>query len=143
MLTVGELAKQAHVNRETVRYYERRRLLPCPARSISGYRVFSEDALKRLKFIRHAKLLGFSLDEIKELLALRLSSVNACDPVRKRTQLKIRDIERKIQALDGIKRALSQLVRACSRRQGIEECPILDSLAADGNEHESRTVLHR
>jgi Hg(II)-responsive transcriptional regulator len=131
MLTVGKLAKQAHVNRETVRYYERRRLLLRPSRSVSGYRVFPEEALKRLKFIRHAKLLGFSLEEIKELLELRLSSADACDRVRKSTELKIADIERKIQALDEMKRVLSRLVKACSRRQPTEECPILDSLEAD------------
>jgi DNA-binding transcriptional MerR regulator len=71
-LTIGQLAKQASVNRETVRYYERRRLLQRPSRSIAGYRVFSDEALQRLRFIRHAKSLGFSLEEIRELLALRV-----------------------------------------------------------------------
>ena len=71
-LTIGQLAKQARVNRETVRSYERRRLLQRPSRSIAGYRVFSDDALRRLRFIRHAKMLGFSLEEIGELLALRI-----------------------------------------------------------------------
>ena len=64
-LTVGELAERAHVNRETVRYYERRRFLPRPSRLVSGYRVFGDDAVRRLRFIRHAQELGFSLNEIK------------------------------------------------------------------------------
>ena len=81
-LTIGQLARQAHVNRETVRYYERRRLLLRPPRSISGYRVFSDDAVRRLRFIRHAKMLGFSLKEIRALLALRVDSIDACDRVR-------------------------------------------------------------
>ncbi len=98
-LTIGDLAKRAHVNRETVRYYERRRLLPRPARSMSGYRVFSDDALRRLRFIRHAKALGFSLNEIRELLALRVISVDACDRVRERTQAKVADIDKKIHSL--------------------------------------------
>ncbi len=127
-LTIGQLAKEAHVNRETVRYYERRRLLQRPSRSIAGYRVFSDDALRRLRFIRHAKLLGFSLEEIRELLALRVRSVDSCDRVRERTQIKIADIEQKIEALQQMKRTLSELASACSRRGKTDECPILDSL---------------
>ncbi len=131
-LTIGELAKQARVNRETVRYYERRRLLPRPARSLSGYRVFQDEALKRLRFIRHAKLLGFSLNEIRELLALRVNSIDTCDRVRERTEVKIAQIENKIQALEQMKDALSELVAACSRRGRTNDCPILDSLEANG-----------
>jgi len=85
-LTVGELARRAHVNRETVRYYERRRLLPRASRTISGYRIFTDDALRRLRFIRHAKALGFSLNEIRDLLTLRVNSIGACDRVRERTR---------------------------------------------------------
>jgi MerR family transcriptional regulator, copper efflux regulator len=81
-LTVGELAERAHVNRETVRYYERRRLLPRPSRLVSGYRVFGDNAVRRLRFIRLAQELGFSLNEIKELLGLRAKSVDACGSVR-------------------------------------------------------------
>ena len=133
-LTIGQLAKQARVNRETVRYYERRRLLQRPSRSIAGYRVFSDDALKRLRFIRHAKMLGFSLEEIRELLALRVHSIDTCDRVRDRTKIKIADIERKIEALQQMRRALSELVTACSRRRKTDDCPILDSLEASGDE---------
>jgi Hg(II)-responsive transcriptional regulator len=132
-LTIGQLAKQARVNRETVRYYERRRLLQRPPRSIAGYRVFSEDAVKRLRFIRHAKMLGFSLEEIRELLALRVHSIDTCDRVRERTQIKIADIERKIGALQQMRRVLSGLVTACSRLRKTDECPILDSLEATGD----------
>jgi Hg(II)-responsive transcriptional regulator len=132
-LTIGQLAKQARVNRETVRYYERRRLLQRPSRSIAGYRVFSDDALKRLRFIRHAKMLGFSLEEIRDLLALRVHSINTCDRVRARTEVKIADIDRKIEALQQIRRVLSELVKACSRRRRTDECPILDSLEAKGD----------
>src|ERR1700746_1775198 len=113
-LTIGQLAEQAHVNRETVRYYERRRLLQRPSRSIAGYRVFSDDALRRLRFIRHAKMLGFSLEEIKELLALRIDSIDTCYRVRERAQVKIADIERKIAALQQMRRALNELAIACS-----------------------------
>jgi Hg(II)-responsive transcriptional regulator len=131
-LSVGELAKRAHVNRETVRYYERRRLLPRPSRSVSGYRIFSDEALRRLRFIRHAKDLGFSLNEISELLALRVASANKCQRVQERTQAKIADIEKKIDTLREIKHALSELVAACSRRKRTNDCPILDTLEANG-----------
>ncbi len=131
-LTIGELAKRAQVNRETVRYYERRRLLPRASRSMSGYRVFSDDALRRLRFIRHAKVLGFSLNEIRELLTLRVNSIDTCDRVRERAEVKIADIERKTQALQHMRDALSELVTACSRRGKTNDCPILDSLEANG-----------
>ena len=133
-LTIGQLAGQAHVNRETVRYYERRRLLQRPSRSIAGYRVFSDDALRRLLFIRHAKMLGFSLEEIKELLALRVRSIDTCDRVRERSLVKIADIERKIKALQEMRRALGDLVSSCSRHRKSDECPILDSLEANGDD---------
>jgi MerR family copper efflux transcriptional regulator len=130
-LTIGDLAKRAHVNRETVRYYERRRLLPRAARSMAGYRVFSDDALRRLRFIRHAKELGFSLNEIRELLALRVNSVDACDRVRERTQAKLADIDQKLRSLKQMKLALSELINACARRGKTSDCPILDGLDAN------------
>jgi Hg(II)-responsive transcriptional regulator len=131
-LTIGELAKQAHVNRETVRYYERRRLLAPPPRSPSGYRVFSEETLRRLRFIRHAKALGFSLSEIRELLALRVARIDTCERVRKRVQAKTDEIDRKIKALQDMKEALSSLAAACSTRRKTNGCPILDALEANG-----------
>ncbi len=131
-LTIGELAERAHVNRETVRYYERRRLLPRPSRSVSGYRVFADDAVRRLRFIRHAQELGFSLNEIRELLALRVKSADTCDRVRERAEAKIADIARKLRSLRHMKEALSELVSACGRRGRTRECPILDSLEANG-----------
>jgi MerR family transcriptional regulator, copper efflux regulator len=133
VLTIGQLARQARVNRETVRYYERRRLLQRPSRSVTGYRVFSDDALRRLRFIRHAKMLGFSLEEIRELLALRINSIDTCERVRERTQAKIADIERKIEALQRMTHALRGLVTACSRRRKTDECPILNCLEASGD----------
>ena len=133
-LTIGQLAKHTHVSRETVRYYERRRLLPRPSRSISGYRVFSDDAVRRLRFIRHAKVLGFSLNEIRVLLTLRVNSADACDSVRARTHAKIADIDNKIGSLQRMKAALEQLVRSCDQRGKTSKCPILESLETPGDE---------
>src|SRR5215467_5078830 len=97
--TIGELAKSAGVNVETVRYYERRGLLPKPPRGASGYRLFPPEALRRLQFIRRAQELGFSLDEICELLALRMSPKARCAAVKARAEAKIADIESRISTL--------------------------------------------
>jgi MerR family copper efflux transcriptional regulator len=146
-LTVGELARRAHVNRETVRYSERRRLLPRASRTISGYQIFSDDALRRLRFIRHAKALGFSLNEIRDLLTLRVNSIGACDRVQEQTRAKITDTDKKIGSLQKMKGALCELVDACARRRKSNECPILDSLDANGwfeqDAVNGKTVLRR
>jgi Hg(II)-responsive transcriptional regulator len=129
-LTIGELASRAGVNRETVRYYERRRLLARPARTVAGYRVFPDDAVDRLRFIKHAQALGFTLDEIRELLGLRLGERSSCDEVRARATRKLSDVEAKIAALKRIRRALGGLIAACKNRRPTAPCPILESLAA-------------
>ena len=95
-LTIGHLAKEAGVNLETVRYYERRGLLPRPPRSPSGYRLFPAESRKRLRFIRRAQELGFSLREIRELLSLRLAHSTDGAAVRRRAEAKLADIEAKL-----------------------------------------------
>ena len=127
-LTIGRLAKEAGVNLETVRYYERRGLLPRPPRSASGYRLFPDEAAGRLRFIRRAQELGFSLAEIRELLSLRVSRTAKRTDVRRRAEAKIADIAAKIRSLDSMKRALRKLTRACAGCGPIAECPILESL---------------
>ncbi len=129
-LTIGELASRAGVNRETVRYYERRRLLARPPRTMAGYRVFPDDAVDRLRFIRHAQALGFTLEEIRELLGLRLDERSSCEQVRARATRKLADVEAKIAALKRIRRVLGRLVHACETRRPTAPCPILESLAA-------------
>lgn len=127
-LTIGRLAREAGVNLETVRYYERRGLLPRPPRSESGYRLFPEGSTGRLKFIRRAQELGFSLSEIRELLALRVSRTAKGTDVRRRAETKIGEIEAKIKSLESMKKTLRKLTRACGRCGPIAECPIIESL---------------
>src|SRR6266704_5487404 len=115
-LTTSKLAHEGGVNVETIRYYERHGLLPTPPRTHSGYRIFSEDAVKRLRFIKHAQDLGFSLKEIKELLALRVRPGSSCVDVRRKAEAKIVDVEQKIQHLQAIRAALVELTSACSGR---------------------------
>ncbi len=127
-LTIGHLAKQAGVNLETVRYYERRGLLPRPPRSASGYRLFPAEAARRLRFIRRAQELGFSLMEIRELLALRVSRRTTSAVIRARAEAKIADIEAKIKSLDSMKKTLRKLTTVCDGCAPLAECPILESL---------------
>lgn len=127
-LTIGRLAEQVGINLETVRFYERQGLLPKPPRSASGYRLFPADAARRLKFIRRAQELGFSLSEIRELLALRLSTRTTSAEIRKCAEAKIADIEGKIRSLDEMRKSLLKLVRSCAGCAPLSECPILESL---------------
>ena len=127
-LTIGQLARQAGVNLETVRYYERRGLLPEPPRRESGYRVYGKEALSRLAFIRNAKELGFSLEEILELLSLRVNRQTSCGKVKRRAEAKMIAVEEKIQALQKIRRALIRLVATCRGRGPTSACPILEKL---------------
>lgn len=126
--TTGQLAKKAGVNVETIRYYERRGLLPEPRRSESGYRQYSDETVRRVQFIIHAKELGFSLREIHELLSLRHDPGTPCSEVRNRARSKIEDIEAKIKTLRKMKKALVKLTDGCRGKGPLKECPILESL---------------
>lgn len=127
-LTIGQVARHAGVGVETVRFYEREGLLEEPARKDSGYRQYEGDVVARLRFIKRAKELGFSLKEIKELLALRVDPTTTCAEVRSKAQAKVADIEEKIGTLKRMKKALVKLTRSCSGRGPVSECPILDAL---------------
>jgi MerR family mercuric resistance operon transcriptional regulator len=126
-LTIGGLARLGGVNLETVRYYERRGLLPKPPRTEAGYRQFSPEAAHRLRFIKRAQELGFSLDEVRELLALRVEPQQNCVDVRTRVKAKIVDIEQKMKTLAAMKSILRGLVEQCEHCSS-DECPILASL---------------
>jgi MerR family transcriptional regulator, copper efflux regulator len=102
-LTVGALAKEAGVKIDTIRYYERHGLLPKPLRTNSGYRTFTPASVERLRFIKQAQALGFTLNEVKQLLALRLSPGMTCIDVRDRAQEKLADIQQKIDSLHAMK----------------------------------------
>ncbi len=124
-LTIGLVARNAGVGVETVRFYERQGLLEEPPRKPSGYREYGEDAISRLRFIRRAKKLGFTLKEIKELLSLRQDPSTPATDVRQRAEAKIADIETKICELQKMKKALGELISACRGHATSEECPLL------------------
>lgn len=130
-LKIGELAKQSNVNLETIRFYEREALLPKPPRLRSGYRSFPAESVQQVRFIKRAQELGFSLREIKELLALRVEPRSASSGVKGRVEQKISEIDRKLKALREIKKELVQLASTCSGATAIESCPIMESLGSD------------
>ena len=132
MLTTSQLANSAGVNVETLRYYERRGLLPEPPRRASGYRQYSQDDVARLQFIKRAKELGFTLQEVQELLNLRVDPDTPCAMVKRRADLKIIDIEEKLRSLKRIKKALNKLAATCSGRGPVGDCAILEALGGDG-----------
>jgi MerR family transcriptional regulator, copper efflux regulator len=130
-LTTSELARRAGVNSETIRSYERRKLLPKPPRTAAGYRQYDAEAVDRIRFIKRAQDLGFSLEEIDELLALRADESAGTEDVRRRSRAKIADIETKIRDLGRMKEELERLVLACTGDAPASECSILRALSGE------------
>lgn len=127
-LTIGKVAKQAGVNIQTVRYYERQRLLMPDGHRESGYRLYTGEAVKKLRFIKNAQELGFTLKEIKGLLRLRVSHRNRCDNVKKKAEAKLQNVQQKIKSLKALENVLLKLIRACRNRSTTGHCPIIKSL---------------
>ncbi len=127
-LKIGQVAGLAEGGVETIRFYERRGLIEEPPRRASGYRQYPPNAVTRIRFIRRAKGLGFSLQEIKELLALRLDTDTTCVDVKDRATAKILELQNKIEALERMRLALEALVASCSGGGPLSECPILEAM---------------
>jgi MerR family copper efflux transcriptional regulator len=128
-MTIGRLAKQAGVGIDTVRFYERAGLLPRPQRTASGYRKFSESDVRRLRFIRRSKDLGFTLEEIGELLALSGRGSKMGD-VKRAAQARLAQVEQKIAELQRVRRGLRTLIEACPGHGELKDCPILAALGS-------------
>jgi len=128
-LSIGEVARRAGVGVETVRFYEREGLLEEPPRRTSGYRQYPEEVVKRIGFIKRAKELGFSLKEITELLVLRVDAQTSCDEVKRRTEAKLAEVERKVVELQRMRQALLQVHSLCTGPGPTGRCPMLDALA--------------
>jgi Hg(II)-responsive transcriptional regulator len=130
-LTTGQLAKEANVNIQTIRYYERVGLLPDTPRRESGYRQFSQVDVTRILFIKHAQQAGFLLKEIKELFALKVNTDSACEEVKERAESKIVEIDEKIRKLEMMKQTLKTLTSMCSEPGAKSECPILEAFESE------------
>ena len=129
----AEVAERAGVNVETLRFYERKGILPEPPRRASGYRDYPPETVERVRFIKRAQELGFSLREVRELLELRQTGRGKAGRVRKVAEAKLEEIEHKIRDLEAMKRSLSDLLCACDGRATVAACPIIESLS--GREH--------
>lgn len=130
-LTIGKVAKASGVGIDTVRFYERKGLIPPGKKAGTSFREYSGDSARRIRFIKRAQELGFTLSEIKELLEIRVSSKATCSQVKTRSDAKLEEIEEKIQDLRKIKRSLAALSEQCRNGSAPgSECPILDSFEA-------------
>lgn len=126
-LTIGKAAREAGVNIETVRFYERRGLIEQPPKG-GGYRIYSPELVARIRFIKEAQQIGFSLSEIRELLTLRADPAADCSDVQRQAMAKLEEVQRKVEKLREIGRALETLIAACPGRGGLRACSILDAL---------------
>lgn len=128
-ITTGELARLAGLHRETIRFYERKGLLPPPSRTEAKYRQFTSTDLQRVRFITRAKKLGFALREIGELLAVADGAIVSCSKVRDIAECKVSYIDSQLKDLRRLRTSLQSLIVACSKAKRINGCPIIDSLS--------------
>lgn len=131
--TIGSVARRAGVGIDTIRYYEREGLLPPPRRRASGYRDYGDAAIERLRFIRRAKDLGFTLQEIRELLALSSDRERGVHNVKRRAGARLAGIEERVRELQKVRRGLKQLIATCPGDGPLEHCPILRALGGEQN----------
>lgn len=127
-MTIGQVAKRTGVNIQTVRFYERKGLVLPEKRTESGYRIYSHEAIRRIRFVRHAQEMGFSLREIEDLLSLRIDPGMTCADVKIRAETKRTEVEQKIDKLSHMQRALEMLVARCDGDGPVSECPIIEAL---------------
>lgn len=145
-ITIGKAARHAGVGVETIRFYERRGLIEQPPKPAgSGFRVYPEETMQRIRFIRHAQEIGFSLREIGELLSLRARPTADSSDVRERAIAKRKEVERKIAHLERIHAALEELISACPGKGALRQCSIMEALvrASTGDVGTARAPTRR
>jgi DNA-binding transcriptional MerR regulator len=126
--TIGALSERSGFGRETIRFYERKGLLLPSGRSPSGYRLYDREAVIRLQFITHAKLLGFTLKDIRGFIGLTVEDPTSCASVLDQVELKLQQVRERMDALRGIEEQLSALRATCRRTGGAEQCSFLSSV---------------
>lgn len=131
-LTVGALAKTAGVNTETIRYYQRRGLLATPKKALGGIRRYPPEAAQRIRFIKRAQTLGFTLDEIASLL--ELNDGTNCASTRQLAERKLEELEARIADIESIRDALKDLIAACRNKNAQRCCPIIETLGTEAVE---------
>jgi len=139
VLSIGQVARDAGVNIETLRYYERRGLLQAPGRSEGGHRQYPAESVRIVRFVRRAQDLGFTLKEIEELIALRSVRGRECSLVQRLALAKLADVDKKIGRLRAIRKAISTLVEPCASRGETLDCPIIEALDDEPGASRART----
>ncbi len=128
-LTISKAAQQAGVGVETIRFYERKGLIEQPLKPLGGgYRTYTNETVQRIRFIRQAQELGFSLTEIEELLDMRTTPGTDCGDIHQRAAAKLADVDRKVEALTRIREALKEVIAACPGQGGLEGCSIIGAM---------------
>lgn len=127
-MTIGHLSEKSKTDAQTIRYYERQGLLPKPLRTESNYRIYANDTIERLTFIRRAKEIGFSLNDIRVLLGMVDGRVSRCAEVQEFAVTRLSKIQSQIADLKAMEETLSNLVKQCATSEEILECPILETL---------------
>ena len=127
-MTIGQLAKAVHLNTQTIRYYERIGLINKPDTNEVGYRIYPEKAADVLRFIKHAKDIGFSLKQISEIFSLDNNKYNICSNVKKLAEEKVYEIDKKLNSLKLMRKELLNLISLCEEKTDSQKCPILDIL---------------
>ena len=141
VLTIGKVAKRSQITADSIRYYEREGLIRPAKKSESGYRLYTDEAIRRIEFIKHAQQCGFSLADIRELLDLRSTDSACCDDIYRVSVEKKLQLEHKIKALNAMSQALTRLIDMCSHdRKSLDECPILGALEAGVAKQNGRTA---
>lgn len=130
-MQIGQLAQHTGVPIDTVRYYERQGILPPPQRQASGYRQYDPEDVARLRFVRRAKALGFSLAEVRELLALSSHPAADMAGLKAAASEKLADVDHKIAELERVRDGLKALIKACPGHGALAQCPILTALSGD------------
>lgn len=138
IMKIGQVAKQSEVGIETIRFYERKGLLAQPPQTYGGFREYSKEAIAKIRFIKRAKDLGFSLSEISELLTLETNPNATCADVRHRAVGKISAIQERVNDLQRMKRALGRLVTSCNGNGPIDNCPIFECFGTSNPKENSR-----
>ena len=146
-MRTSEVADRAGVNVQTLRYYERRGLLPEPPRRESRYRIYGQDAVRIVRFIKRAQELGFSLDEVECLLELSEGGPESCEAAQRLASGRIAELDRRMANLRAMRDALGQLLATCSLPRAERECPLLQSIEltarAEGTRDDERRGVPR
>lgn len=135
-MRIGQIANRAGVIVETIRFYERKGLITQPPRNTGGYRQYPHEAIARIRFIKRAKELGFSLTEIAELLSLQANPKATCADVKQRAESKISTIHERVKDLQKMKRSLEKLASSCKGSGPLDDCPIIDCFETNKQKEE-------